>query len=161
MSTRKICVVLAVSMLGYVLPSGAQEQTPEEMKREVEAEFERLRQADEAKAQQPRQPPKKAEAAPQKPREPVKRSAPVNAVVQNSGWDNSVYQVERYLENILKDPDSYDGIEWTRVVPTGSGGYAVRHKYRARNSFGGMVIEDRIFVLDAAGNVLDSQLVGR
>lgn len=36
----------------------------------------------------------------------------------------------------LKNPDSYQGIDWSPVESLGNN-YAVRHKYRAKNSFGG------------------------
>ena len=32
-------------------------------------------------------------------------------------------------------------------------GYYVRHKYRAKNSCGGYVIENKVFFLDSNGNV--------
>ena len=38
------------------------------------------------------------------------------AVVSNSGWDGSVHQVERYLKQNLKDPSSFEAIEWSPVV---------------------------------------------
>lgn len=160
MKNKQTWFVFAFGMLACTVPAVAQGQTPEEMKREVEAEFERLRQTDEAKKLAPRPPPIKAETQPSKPREQVRQTAPTRGAVQNSGWDGSVHQVERYLKTVLKDPDSYDGIEWSKVMPSGPQ-FVVRHKYRARNSFGGMVIENRIFVLDAAGNVLGSQEVGQ
>ena len=72
--------------------------------------------------------------------------------VQNNGLDASVYQVEQFLEDHLNDPDSYDPIEWSAVQKT-KNGYYVRHKYRARNGFGGMNIENKIFYLDEDGNV--------
>ena len=72
--------------------------------------------------------------------------------VTNSGLDASVYQVEQFLDDNLNDPDSYDPIEWSAVQPT-KNGYYVRHKYRARNGFGGMNIENKIFYLDKDGNV--------
>ena len=72
--------------------------------------------------------------------------------IMNSSWDCSVYQVKRYLEKSLKDPDSYVGIEWGKVQQNGIE-YKVYHKYRAKNSFGGYVIESHIFTLDADGNV--------
>ena len=72
--------------------------------------------------------------------------------VKNSGLDASVYQVEQFLYDNLKDPDSYDPIEWSAVQKT-KNGYYVRHKYRARNGFGGMNIENKIFYLDKDGNV--------
>lgn len=76
-------------------------------------------------------------------------------VVANSGWDGSVWQVERYLERNLKDPDSFEAIDWFPVVE-GDRGFLVRCRYRAKNSFGGFVIEDRLFQLDEAGNVIAS-----
>ena len=74
-------------------------------------------------------------------------------VVSNSGWDGSVHQVERYLKRNLKDPSSLNVIEWGNVVPGADGGFVVRVKYRAKNSFGGYVIEHQVFSLDAQGNV--------
>ncbi len=76
------------------------------------------------------------------------------AKIQNSAWDNSVYQVEKYLKQNLKAPDSYESIEWSSVVEK-DGNYQVRHKYRARNSFGGYVIENCIFILNKEGEVID------
>ena len=72
--------------------------------------------------------------------------------VQNSKLDASVYQVKHFLDENLKDPDSYEPLEWSAVQTT-SDGYYVRHKYRARNGFGGMNIENKIFYLDKNGNV--------
>jgi hypothetical protein len=39
------------------------------------------------------------------------------------------------------------------VVET-ENGYVVRHKYRAKNSFGGYIIENQKFYLDFKGNVI-------
>ncbi len=72
--------------------------------------------------------------------------------VKNSSWDGSVSQVVRYLKNNLKDPNSYESIEWGNVTRTDNG-YVVRHKYRAKNSFGGYVIEHQIFHIDWQGNI--------
>lgn len=74
--------------------------------------------------------------------------------IENSPWDGSVYQVKKYLKNNLKDPKSYEGIEWSDVQKTHDG-YMVRHKYRAKNSFGGYMIENQIFYLDSKGNVIN------
>lgn len=73
--------------------------------------------------------------------------------VENSSWDGSVSQVKDWLRENLKDPGSLEFIEWGTVVETSSG-YFVRVKYRAKNSFGGYVIEEKIFTLDHSGNVL-------
>lgn len=84
-----------------------------------------------------------------------------NSTVQNNAFDGSVYQVEQYLKsNFLKDPDSYKGIEWSKVneVSGESYKYWVRHRYRAKNSFGGYVTEDKIFYLNADGDVIGVDL---
>jgi len=53
----------------------------------------------------------------------------------------------------LKDPKSVEYIEWSKVVETYDG-YKVRCKYRAKNSFGGYVVENKIFFLDLNGYVI-------
>lgn len=75
-----------------------------------------------------------------------------NVDVKNSTWDGSISQVKTYLKNNLKDRQSYESIEWSEVSTT-SEGYMVRHKYRAKNSLGGYVIENQVFYLDKKGIV--------
>jgi hypothetical protein len=74
--------------------------------------------------------------------------------VKNSVYDGSVHQVEQYLKGTLKDPKSYDAMEWSNVEHNSDGQHIVRHKYRAKNSYGGYVIENKIFYLDDKGNVI-------
>lgn len=80
------------------------------------------------------------------------------AIVRQSKWDGSVRQVTHYLEENLKDPDSYQSIDWSTLNDNGGNGrfrYMVRHKYRAKNSFGGYDIANQIFYLDAYGTIVD------
>lgn len=77
-------------------------------------------------------------------------------VVSNYAWDGSVLQVERYLKKTLKDPDSFEAMEWSSVKKIETG-FAVRCKYRAKNSFGGYVIENQIFTMNTQGVVLAVQ----
>jgi hypothetical protein len=83
------------------------------------------------------------------------------SIVSNSEFDASVWQVESYLKHeYLKDPDSYESIEWSAVVTDttkkeSSYKYFVRHKYRAKNSFGGYEIENKVFYLDSTGKVIN------
>ena len=58
--------------------------------------------------------------------------------------------------NYLKDPDSYEAIEWIAfgTYNKENDTYFALHKYRAKNSFGGYVVEEKVFVLDKDGNVL-------
>lgn len=72
--------------------------------------------------------------------------------VENSSWDGSVKQVRKYLKKNLKAPDSYKSIEWGKVIHT-ENGYMVRHKYRAKNSFGAYIMEDKIFYLNKSGDI--------
>lgn len=66
---------------------------------------------------------------------------------KNSEWDASVRPVKQYLRKHLKDPGSVKYIEWSPVHLTrvnGSPFWRVRVKYRAKNSFGGYVIEEKL-----------------
>ena len=82
-------------------------------------------------------------------------STPTSSVeVKNNKWNGGVKQVENYLERTLRDPDSYESIEWSEVKEK-SDGYYVRHKYRAKNGFGGYVVANQLFHLDFSGNVVD------
>lgn len=75
-------------------------------------------------------------------------------VVYNSEWDGSVSQVEKYLKSNLKDPDSYEGVDWSAVhMDSVNHTFMVRHKYRAKNSFGGFVVDNKVFYLDSLGNI--------
>lgn len=78
--------------------------------------------------------------------------------IRNSAWDGSVHQVERYLKTVLRDPSSLEYVEWSPVVDIDQGEfkghYLVRCKYRAKNAFGGYVLNNDAFVLDAEGTVL-------
>lgn len=60
--------------------------------------------------------------------------------------------IRYYLKReYLKDPDSYKPIDW-EFTQSGDK-YYVRHKYRAKNSFGGYVVEEKTFVFDTDGNM--------
>lgn len=61
--------------------------------------------------------------------------------------------VRYYLKKNLKDPESYQSIDWNTVQHEGK--TYVKHKYRAKNSFGGYVIEEKIFEFDESGNITD------
>ena len=74
-------------------------------------------------------------------------------VVTNSAWDASVSQVKDYLEKNLRDPNSTEYVEWSKVVKKEDGTFMVRCKYRSKNGFGGMVNANQLFYLDAEGNV--------
>jgi len=75
-------------------------------------------------------------------------------MVRNSSWDGSVIPVKRYLKNNLKDPSSIEFISWGTTLRNAEGNYVISVKYRAKNSFGGYVISDQVFILNGAGQVL-------
>ena len=74
--------------------------------------------------------------------------------MKNNKWNGGVKQGEDYLDSTLRDPDSYESIEWSEVKEKADG-YYVRHKYRAKNGFGGMVVTNQLFHLDFSGNVVE------
>jgi len=84
----------------------------------------------------------------------------VKPIVYQSEYDASVSQVVQYLQSNLKDPSSYESIEWSNLTNIGQYNsknyyWMIRHKYRAKNSFGGYSIENQAFYLDSLGNILD------
>ena len=89
-------------------------------------------------------------------------SKPKEDLITNSTYAGSVVQVERYLKDeYLKDPDSYEGISWSAVVKLsetteiGFASYQVRHKFRAKNGYGGYNVEEMLFKLDYQGNIVE------
>lgn len=72
--------------------------------------------------------------------------------VGNDDYDGSVKQVEAYLKGNLKDPRSYESISWSKVMHKDSY-YLVRHEYRAKNTYGGYVIENKLFYIDLYGEI--------
>ena len=79
--------------------------------------------------------------------------------VNNTYLDKSTAKVgvKQYLKyNYLKDPDSYEGINWAfGIYDCENNIYFVLHKFRAKNSFGGYVVDQKEFLLDSEGNVID------
>lgn len=71
-----------------------------------------------------------------------------------------IFSIEYYLKTkYLRDPDSYQYIESSKAVLSGNvqNKYIVDFTFRAKNAFGGYVIEEKIFTLDIEGNVVDMQ----
>ena len=72
--------------------------------------------------------------------------------IENNSIDGSVSKIEAYLKSNLKDRRSYESIEWSNVTPT-TNGFMVRHKYRAKNSFGAYEVVNQVFYLDSNGDI--------
>lgn len=71
---------------------------------------------------------------------------------QFSAWDGAHINLEMLIEENLKDPDSYQHIE-TRYRDNGDS-ILVTTKYRAKNSFGGYVVNTVVATYDLEGNLL-------
>lgn len=129
-----------------------EEKTAAQLQAEFEAEQADIKEGERLKA--------KTEADKKKKLEDAQRSCQAEknkpAVVANSGWDGSVQQVKRFLDKTLRDPASFEAIEWGSVRRT-CDGYFVLVKYRARNGFGGMVISTKAFTLDTNGLVVSAE----
>lgn len=73
-----------------------------------------------------------------------------------AGYNGKVWQVEEYLKANLKDPDSLEFIKWTGPVLMDDNVWTVLVRYRAKNSFGGYVIESQMFQLNLNGVVINA-----
>jgi hypothetical protein len=83
----------------------------------------------------------KAQIAAEKLVEAVRGPKPVN-----SPWDGSVAEVERYLQRVMNDPDSYEHVSST--IPVVRGEYwLVRSTFRGKNAFGGKVVNTKTFYI--------------
>ncbi len=65
--------------------------------------------------------------------------------------------VRVYLKSYcLRDPGSYRSVDWSSLKKKEiDGTYYINHTYRAKNGFGGYVVETKIFHLDSEGNVIE------
>ncbi len=93
------------------------------------------------------------------PQSRIDTSAPLepqihHEVVENNAWDGGVSQIDSYFKSNLNDYDSLQVIEWGKVTKV-DGGFLVRVKYRAKNSFNAHTVEHKIFKLNTAGIVED------
>lgn len=81
--------------------------------------------------------------------------------IYNNSLDGSVSQVVDYLRENLNDPSSYEPVSWSEVFKLndakqdGFACYQVRHKYRAKNAVGSLVLEEKLFRLDYKGAIVD------
>lgn len=77
-----------------------------------------------------------------------------------SSWDGESNQMSRAVQAQLRDPDSFEHIE-TRITPNKEGKHTVFLKYRARNGFGGMNVEQAIGQVDHEScEVIGTPLLG-
>ena len=66
--------------------------------------------------------------------------------MSQSNWDGSVQTVKDHLRETVTDSDPLQFATWETLIEIKSGSYAVRCKYRAKNSFGGYVQKNEMFV---------------
>ena len=135
----------------------AEEKTAAQLQAEFEAEQADIKEGERLRAEIAENK-AKSEADKKKNLEDAQRACQAEknkpAVVVNSGRDGSVQQVKRYLDKTLKDPASFEAIEWGKVTHT-CDGYFTWVRYRAKNGFGGMVISGQAFTLDKNGVVVN------
>lgn len=68
-----------------------------------------------------------------------------------SPWDGTHRAVENYVEQNLRDPDSYEHIETSITPVNDKGTHTLFMKYRAKNGFGGMTIGQVVATIQNAG----------
>lgn len=64
-----------------------------------------------------------------------------------SGWDGSYLVVERYLKRVMHDPSSLDVDNCTYAHKVKNVGWVVGCRYRGKNKFGGLVLNENWFVI--------------
>ena len=86
---------------------------------------------------------------PQKPKSKELQQQELTAGERPYDFDGSITiaEVKIYLRNNLKDPDSLDLIESWPVF-FNDGQWHQRVRYRAKNSFGGFRVEEKIFSVE-------------
>ncbi len=80
-----------------------------------------------------------------------------SVMAQNSSWDNSVPNVKLYLKETRLDPSSLEIIETSSVRKNSDGSSSVDCTYRAKNVFGGYVVEKKTFQMDSTGKVIGAR----
>jgi hypothetical protein len=79
-----------------------------------------------------------------------------NCIRNNNDPENKVkHSIRYYLNEHLNDASSYEPLEWSHIIKNGDK-YIIRHKFRAKNGFGAIMLNDKIFSVSTDNyNVLD------
>lgn len=82
-----------------------------------------------------------------------------------SAWDGFVLAAKHYLEDHLNDPDSFKAVGCTEPSLTKSSCWVTKCQFRAKNAFGGMIVQTMQFSIGAptndsiSGTVLSATMV--
>lgn len=68
--------------------------------------------------------------------------------------DEMLQSLDVYLQNNLKDPDSLKDLEWIETVTSGLT-YKSHIRFRAANSYGGFVINEKLVRFNDAGEIVE------
>lgn len=80
---------------------------------------------------------------------------PEKIVIENNHLDGSVKQVRLYVKNNIRNSSSYESLDWSNLKFNDEKRvYLVRHKYRYKNDFDQIQIEEKLFTIDTLGNVI-------
>ncbi|MGL5621702.1 hypothetical protein, partial [Cetobacterium sp.] len=69
-----------------------------------------------------------------------------------SAWNGVAYAISDYLKKNANDPKSIEYIDVYKMQELDNGLFAQQVKFRAKNGFGGMIIEEYIFVILGSSN---------
>jgi hypothetical protein len=70
---------------------------------------------------------------------------------ESSSWDGVAYCVKSYLKSNLHDPKSLK-IQNAYTITRAGEDYIQRVKYRAKNAFGALILEDKVFFMGRVYN---------
>jgi len=69
-----------------------------------------------------------------------------------SAWDGIAYAVKDYLRENANNPKSIDYIECSYMLEFYDGSFGQRVKFRGENLYGGLVINEFVFLIRGVGN---------
>ncbi len=74
---------------------------------------------------------------------------------QFSSWDGSHRAFVKIIKNNMHDPSSFDHVETKYRVEKDTGKVFVRMKYRGKNAFGGVILNQNSAYFDLEGNFIE------
>lgn len=135
-------------ILAIVLPDSKETKAKKEQEKILKLEQEKDEQEKKIKEEQERIEKEKIEAEKKKERE---------RIPSMSAWNGVAYAISDYLKKNANDPKSIEYIDVYKMLELDNGLFAQQVKFRAKNAFGGMVINEYIFVI--LGNQNSSSVV--
>jgi hypothetical protein len=73
------------------------------------------------------------------------------AVPKLDQWNGVAYAVKNYLKNNANDPKSIEYVECSVLIEFTNGWFSQRVKFRGKNAFGGLILNEKVFFMTEDG----------